>query len=98
MKAEEDGDNPNPHTPKVSKTRRFMAVFVIMSVASLITSTIENIFLAHIDNGSALHCVIFMSIYVLFSCMRSTGLCRYIHHFSKFVKPYKVLQGPPYLT
>lgn len=69
MKAEEDRHSSNPHIPKVSKTRRFMEVFVIMSVTSLITNTFENVILGHIDNGSVVHYVIFLSIYVLFSFM-----------------------------
>lgn len=71
MKPKEDTDssnsNPRPPKVKVSKTRKFMEVFVIMSVANLTTSILEKVFFA--DVGSTLHRVIFMSAWGFFYFM-----------------------------
>lgn len=65
MKTEDKGSY-NPHTPNVSKARRFVEVFVIMSVTSLITNTFEDIFFTQVDNRSVLHYVVFLSLYMSF--------------------------------
>jgi hypothetical protein len=63
----EDRNSSNSHPPKANKSRRFMEVFVIMSVTTFIASTFEDIFFTQVDSRSVLHHVIFISFYMLFT-------------------------------
>lgn len=66
-----DRDSSDPHASnkvntsgEVSKIRRFVEVFLILSVASFTTSPLERILSTQVDSHSVLHHVIFISFYM----------------------------------
>lgn len=69
-----DRDSSDPHAPskvntpgEVNKIKRFMEVFVILSMTSFTTNAFERVLFTQVDNHSVLHHVIFISFYMSIS-------------------------------
>ncbi|OJI82036.1 hypothetical protein ASPTUDRAFT_750732 [Aspergillus tubingensis CBS 134.48] len=62
----ENKDSLRPHSPPISRTRRFFETMAVASVTTLVVNTIEAIFLSPVDSRSWLHYILYISCYTMF--------------------------------